>query len=258
MRNILIFDLVSRLGSGGFFLWKSWDKNRLQEERPKHPTTAVVERKDIRFTVTVAGEIGPAEQVSVRPEINGRIDKLLVDIGDKVAKGSLLFTLDDKDLQIEIATRETEIASAKLQLDKAKRDFETDEKLFTAQLVSKETYENSRTDYELAKKGIERADRTLDLAKDRLSKTKIVAPFDCTILNASGFRRPSGFRFGRLQQRHGGPHHCEFERDDHPGARKPGGRHSPQSRPGGERSGGSGAGTQGQRNGRADRTASDH
>jgi RND family efflux transporter MFP subunit len=34
----------------------------------------------------------------------------------------------------------------------------------------------------LAKKGIERADRTLDLAKDRLSKTKIVAPFDCTIL----------------------------------------------------------------------------
>jgi RND family efflux transporter MFP subunit len=182
MRIILILILLAGLGSGGFFLWKSWDKNRLQEERPKHPTTAVVERKDIRFTVTVAGEIGPAEQVSVRPEINGRIDKLLVDIGDKVAKGSLLFTLDDKDLQIEIATRETEIASAKLQLEKAKRDFETDEKLFTAQLVSKETYENSRTDYELAKKGIERADRTLDLAKDRLSKTKIVAPFDCTIL----------------------------------------------------------------------------
>jgi RND family efflux transporter MFP subunit len=182
MRIVLILILVAALGGGGFFLWKNWERNRLDDQKPRHATSAIVERKDIRFTVTVAGEIGPAEQVSVRPEINGRIDKLVVDIGDKAKKGSLLFSLDDKDLQIEIATRETEIASAKLQLEKARRDFETDEKLFREQLVSKESYENARTDYELAKKGIERAERALDLAKDRLSKTTIVAPFDCTIL----------------------------------------------------------------------------
>jgi RND family efflux transporter MFP subunit len=182
MKIVLVLIVLSGLGAGGFFVWKKWDKKVSEAQDSRRPTTAVVERKDIRFTVTVAGEIGPAEQVSVRPEINGRIDKLGVDIGDKVAKGSLLFTLDDKDLQIEISTRDTEIASAKLQLEKAKRDFETEQKLFAEQLVSKETYENSKTDYELAKKGIERAERALDLAKDRLSKTKIAAPFDCTIL----------------------------------------------------------------------------
>ena len=34
--------------------------------------------RDIEFEVTVAGEIAPAEQVSVRPEINGRIASLHV------------------------------------------------------------------------------------------------------------------------------------------------------------------------------------
>ena len=182
MRIVLVLIVLAGLGVGGFFVWKKWGAKMAEAQDSKHPATAVAERKDIRFTVTVAGEIGPAEQVSVRPEINGRIDKLLVDIGDKVTKGSLLFTLDDKDLQIEIATRETEIASAKLQLAKAKRDFETNQRLFTEQLVSKETHENSKTDFELAKNATERADRALDLAKDRLSKTKIATPFDCTIL----------------------------------------------------------------------------
>src|SRR5215216_6692751 len=62
-------------------------------------TTAVVEKKDIKFAVKAAGEIGPAEQVSVKPEINGKIEQLPVDLGDKVKKGDVLVTLDDKELQ---------------------------------------------------------------------------------------------------------------------------------------------------------------
>ena len=40
---------------------------------------------------TPAGDIGPADQVSVRPEINGLVSELPVDIGDTVKKGDLLF-----------------------------------------------------------------------------------------------------------------------------------------------------------------------
>lgn len=145
-------------------------------------TTAQVETKDIEFVVTVAGEITPAEQVSVRPEVNGLISQLPVDVGDQVKKNDLLFSLDDKNIRIEIEQKETQIEAAKLQLDKARRNFERDKKLFEESLVSKEAYENTQTEFSLAQNSIERAQKDLDLAMERLEKTQILAPFDCTIL----------------------------------------------------------------------------
>ena len=46
--------------------------DRLAERIANRPTTAVVEARDIYFAVTAAGDIGPADQVSVRPEVDGR------------------------------------------------------------------------------------------------------------------------------------------------------------------------------------------
>ena len=106
------------------------------------PTKAVVGARDINFAVTAAGDIGPLDAVSVRPEIGGLISKLTLDIGDKVKKGDVLFELDDKDLQTEKSSRKTEIAGARLavqtqtlQLEKAKLNFDRTKALFGNNLV---------------------------------------------------------------------------------------------------------------------------
>jgi len=149
------------------------------DQRPK---TAVVEQRDIRFSVPAAGEISPAEQVSVKPEINGRIEILPVDIGDEVKKGQILFTLDDKELRNEKASRQTEIERAKLQLQQAERNYKRAAELSDLNLISKELFENSKTDFDLAKNALERSQRELAILDERLTKTQISAPFDCTIL----------------------------------------------------------------------------
>jgi HlyD family secretion protein len=189
MKKLLIVIVLGAVAFGAYYLYQKRDGETTLGGRfssasaaPKRPTTATVEHRNIRFAVTVAGEIGPAEQVSVRPEINGRIEELPVDIGDRVQRGDLLFSLDDTDLQIEISSRETEISSAQLHLEKAKRDFGRDEQLFNENLIARQVFENARTDYELAKNSIERARKNLEMAKERLTKTRIVAPFDCTVL----------------------------------------------------------------------------
>ena len=146
------------------------------------PTTALVETRNIRFSVSAAGEIGPAEQVSVRPEINGRIETLPVDLGDRVKRGQVLFTLDDKELQNQKASSLTEIGRSQLQLEQAQRNFKRSEDLFKANLISQELFENTRTEFELAKNALERSQRELATLEERLTKTKIEAPFDCTIL----------------------------------------------------------------------------
>jgi HlyD family secretion protein len=99
-----------------------------------------------------------------------------------VKKNDLLFALDDKNIRIEIEQKQTQIDAAKLQLEKVRRIFEINRKLFEDNLVAKEEYENSQTDYSLAQNNIERAQKDLDLAMERLEKTQILAPFDCTIL----------------------------------------------------------------------------
>ncbi|MDG1892157.1 MAG: efflux RND transporter periplasmic adaptor subunit, partial [Verrucomicrobiota bacterium] len=138
---------------------------------------------------------------SVRPEVNGLISKLPVDVGDKVQRNDLLFALDAKNLRIEIEQKQTQIEAANLQLEKAERNFKRDGKLFEEQLVSKEAFENTQTEFSLAKNSIERARKDLDLAMERLEKTQILAPFDCTILtrpisNGQAVSGSGGFNSG--------------------------------------------------------------
>ena len=181
MKSLAVIILLLAAAFWGFQKWR--------EAQPppdatvaSRPTTALVGTRDIRFAVSAAGDIGPAEQVSVRPEVNGKIDQLPVDIGDAVKEGQVLFTLDDRDLQIERESQETEIERAKLQLDQAERNFKRSQQLYAEKLISQELYEDTKTQYELSKNALERADKNLAAVKDRLRKTRIVAPFDCTVL----------------------------------------------------------------------------
>ena len=198
MKNFLIVLLVVvALAVGGVFTWKKFGPEPQAASAGKiRATTAVAEKRDIKFFVNVAGDIGPAEQVSVRPEVNGKIDSLPVDIGDAVKKNQILFTLDDKDLQTERSQRVTEIDGAKLSLkgaqvnrDQAKRNFDRAQELFDGKLISQEIFEESRTEHEKAKNQVDlaqnslfRANTALAQVDERLTKTKIQAPFDCTIL----------------------------------------------------------------------------
>ncbi len=182
MKKVVALIVVIGVGIGGYLFWN----------RPKTPTAAVapvqasstvtIQLRNIDFAVTAAGEIGPDDMVSIRPEVNGRISSLPVDIGDKVAAGALLCALDDSDLQTERSTQITQIEGAKLQVEKARRNYERNKQLHESHLVSQEVYDDSVTDFELAKNSLELAEKTLSQLEVQISKTRIMAPSDCTIL----------------------------------------------------------------------------
>src|SRR5437660_4203118 len=182
MKKWFVLAVILGLSLGGYFLWTRWEKTKLAAVSTDRPTTATVELRDINFAVNAAGEIGPAEQVSVRPEINGKIEVLPVDIGDRVKKGALLFKLDDKELQQEKASTLTDIERAKLNLEKADRDFKRAQQLLAEKLIAQELFDDTKTAYDLAKNALERSERDLAIIEERLTKTEVRAPFDCTIL----------------------------------------------------------------------------
>ena len=185
MKNIIIIALVLVVGFIGYQKWQESQNagNQGQDKLKNRKTTEVIQARDINFSVTVAGEISPAEKVSVRPEVHGKIAELPVDISDRVAKGELLFRLDDKDLKIEIDTRKKQIDSANLQLEQSKSEYERSKKLFNDGLISEEAFQNIKTRYEVSQITRARAQNDFDLSQEKLSKTSILAPFDCTVLS---------------------------------------------------------------------------
>jgi HlyD family secretion protein len=196
--------LLCAIGAGGYLASRQWpDKmpfgggQAVESPRGRNrPTTAMVSTRDIRFAITAAGEITPAEQVVVRPEVSGRIEILPVEAGDKVKKGELLFALDDRDLQTEKAQRQIEIAGSRLQVNGSKLTVEKMELTFKrtaglreSNLVSQEAFDNdrlaletARNELQLAENNLDRSEKALQLVEDKLSKTRITAPFDCTVL----------------------------------------------------------------------------
>jgi len=204
MRKLISWMLALSALAGGYWAWQKypariafWKSGAVSvAKKPGPPTTAVVATRDINFAVTAAGEIGPLDAVSVRPEVGGLISKLTLDIGDKVKKGDVLFELNDKDLQTEKTSRKTEIAGAKLAvetqrilLEKSKLNFDRVQELSGNKLVSQEVFDNARIEYDLTKNSLdiavnrlENAQTALQTVEDKLLKTIIRAPFDCTIL----------------------------------------------------------------------------
>jgi len=203
-RSILWLVAVVVMAGAGYWAWLAYgpqaafgnSRAGMGAIKSGETPTAVVATRDIHFAVTAAGDIGPLDAVSVRPETGGIISKLTLDIGDKVKKGDVLFELDDKDLQTEKVSRKTEIAGAKLavetqklQLEKAQLNFDRVTGLFDTRLVAKEAFDNARIEYELTKNALDiasnrlaTAETALQLIEDKLLKTVIRAPFDCTIL----------------------------------------------------------------------------
>lgn len=184
MKFVWIAAVIGGVAAGGWYYSKQGKPLLASNtaDTTQRATTTTAENRNIRFMVSAAGEITPAEQISVRPEINGKIASLTVDIGDVIKKGEVFFTMDDRDLQIERESQDKEIERAKVQLGQAERNYLRNKQLFEEKLVSQEVYEDYRTQYELSKNSLSKAEKALELVMDRLRKTRLIAPFDCTVL----------------------------------------------------------------------------
>lgn len=156
-----------------------------QSSRSSSPTQssepAII--RDIVEEIRLSGDVAPAFQVEIKPEVGGKLREVRASIGDHVKKGDLLFVIDDSDLQIERSSAEVEIEGAKVSVEKLAGNLARARELFAAKLISQEYYENLDADHRLAENSLQRAQRRLETMDDRIAKTRVLAPADGTILS---------------------------------------------------------------------------
>ena len=104
------------------------------------------------------------KNVLILPEFQGTLEQIFVSEGQKVKKGQLLAEINDSGLK-------DQVDQLIIQANFAKENFERTERLWNNNIGSEIQYLKSKTDFESGQKMVEQM-------KDRLSKTKIYAPFE--------------------------------------------------------------------------------
>lgn len=139
--------------------------------------------ENLESKLFLSGEITPAFQVEVKPEVGGKVRKIYVVPGQTVAKGDKLVTIDDTDILTEKASAETEIEGASLAVEKTRGNYARARALFEQKLISKEVFANLEADFKISENTLEKAQRKLQIVNDRLNKTTILSPASGTILD---------------------------------------------------------------------------
>ena len=141
--------------------------------------------------ITLTG-IVTTDEVIISPEIQGRLQQLLVNVGDPVTTHQLLAVIDSQPQLADVAYYTSveqqdanQVTQAQADLENARLTFERDEPLFKQQAVSAQDYDQARTAYDAVKARIESLKNQVQAAKAQkekaivqLSYAKIFSPLD--------------------------------------------------------------------------------
>ncbi|MCS3531391.1 efflux RND transporter periplasmic adaptor subunit [Chryseobacterium sp. JUb7] len=129
--------------------------------------------------VMATGKIVPKEEIEIKPNIAGIIDKILVDEGDKVVAGQLIATVriipniaDVNSAQQNVDNSQLQINNAKLNVDNMRKQFEMQEKLYKQGVASKQEFLNSQQQLYSTQQTLKNAQQQLVTAQKTLQIVK--------------------------------------------------------------------------------------
>ena len=123
-----------------------------------------ISRRDLSESLRVVGSLAANETATIRPEMNGLIRSIHFEEGRRVKKGDLLVTIDNSELQAQLAQLRSRHELAKLSLARAEN--------------LRQTLSNTAADVDRARSEFSAAEADIELLKVRLARTEVRAPFD--------------------------------------------------------------------------------
>lgn len=174
--------------------------------RPVAVERAPVRRGSVAREVMGTGTLAARVSAVISPRVAGLLTSVLVDQGDHVKRGQLLATLYDGDVRAQQRLAEADVAVAQAAVDQTKADIAaalaTDHEarasyarasgLHAAGLMSRDDFdkalerrdlavaalERARVSQVAASRQVRRSEAAVRYAGERLTDTRIVAPFD--------------------------------------------------------------------------------
>ncbi len=155
------------------------------QEQPKDTPAEIpvisLERRDTILAHSYVADIQALQNIEIRARVQGYIDRILVDEGQAVRKGQLLFKLSDKSYRIALSKAAAELASARSAVKIAEVELERIRTLVEKKVISPSESTLGTARLSEAKARVDAALAVIDDAEHKLSFTSIHAPFDGVI-----------------------------------------------------------------------------
>ncbi len=153
---------------------------------PAEPAVEVevtpVRRGSVGQTISVPGSLVARRESRIGAEVKGRIERIFVDEGDRVAEGDSLFQIDRSLYEVGVHEGEAQLRVAQAERRQVQSDLARAEKLRGKQIVSAQELGRLRTQLEVAGAREEQAERALARAQTDLEHTLVLAPYDGSVV----------------------------------------------------------------------------
>ena len=151
-------------------------EQKVEPERAVNVRVWTAESRSLRPFVESIGTLNPYETVNISSELDGILQAIRVDEGSIVTSGQLIAEIKETDYRLALEQAAAVLKQAEAALANAKLEHQRKEALYREELVTKQQYDDVVARLALTQGDVERAKAGVDLAKERLTKTKIFAP----------------------------------------------------------------------------------
>src|SRR6185436_16190871 len=139
-------------------------------------TVATAVQKNVPVQIRAVGNVEPYSTVSIKSQVTGIINQAHFKEGQDVKKGQLLFTIDPRPLEAALKQAEANLARDAAQLNNWREQVKRYRELVDKQYVSKEQYDQIKTNADAAEAVVDADKAAVDNAKVQLSYCYIYAP----------------------------------------------------------------------------------
>lgn len=122
------------------------------------------------------GRFEGVESVDIRPRVSGYIQRVTFKEGSMVAKGDMLFVIDPRQYQDDVARAQAEVASARTRLQLASSETQRAKRLVDVQAISREEYDTRSSGATEATAALSSAQAALRSAQLNLAWTAVRSP----------------------------------------------------------------------------------
>lgn len=139
--------------------------------------TMIVQAQDLPIVIETVGRIRPDREVLVSAEIPGTIESYRADVGDSVKREQLLVRIDPTDYRLALREAEANLSAALIHLSAARKAYERFQTLLPKKVISQDNFDKVEAEFEAAQARKEQTEVGVAIARERLAKADIRAPF---------------------------------------------------------------------------------
>ncbi len=139
--------------------------------------TTLVRRGAILPRITAPGSLLPRRESQIGAQVTGRIERVLVSVGDRVAEGDPLFEIDRESYAAALAQAEAGLELARAQRMQGESDLARAQALHAQSFVSEQQMDRLATQLAVTRAQEKAAAQTVEIARQNLDKTVARAPY---------------------------------------------------------------------------------